>query len=119
MLQIISRQDAYEQGQKRYYTGVPCKWGHLSERYVRTQGCIDCLRQFSAKFRANPITRQLVPFSPKTLWVPVGMTPEQYALLLPYLNICAEHWARSNGILTEEMEAAYKWYANTPAAQKS
>lgn len=27
----------------RYFTGKPCKRGHLSERYLSTRGCVECL----------------------------------------------------------------------------
>jgi hypothetical protein len=36
------RERALAEGRKRYYTGVPCKYGHLSDRYVRTYGCVAC-----------------------------------------------------------------------------
>ena len=43
-MQIIDRTEAARRGQKRYFTGRECVWGHLSERYVSTQACISCLR---------------------------------------------------------------------------
>lgn len=44
MPEIISRKDAIARGLKRYFTGKPCKHGHLSERYVPGD-CIACNRQ--------------------------------------------------------------------------
>lgn len=41
---LISRQDAIALGLKRYFTGVPCKYGHVSERYVLKSTCIECER---------------------------------------------------------------------------
>lgn len=38
----ITRREAKEQGLKRYFTGKPCKHGHISERYTRCGGCIKC-----------------------------------------------------------------------------
>ena len=29
-IQIISRKQAIAQGLKRYFTGKPCKWGHIA-----------------------------------------------------------------------------------------
>ena len=29
---------------KTYFTGVPCKNGHISERYVNGNGCLECLK---------------------------------------------------------------------------
>src|SRR5579859_512216 len=43
MLEVISRKDAHARGLKRFYTGKPCKGGHLSERYVVNGGCIACI----------------------------------------------------------------------------
>jgi hypothetical protein len=43
-MQIIERSEASRRGMKRYFTGRECVRGHLSERYVSTQGCLACLR---------------------------------------------------------------------------
>jgi hypothetical protein len=40
---ISSRTVARAAGLKRFFTGRPCKHGHLSERYVSTGSCIACL----------------------------------------------------------------------------
>src|SRR6476660_7640656 len=40
--QIISRADARTQGLKRYFTGKPCKRGHLAERYTAKAVCVAC-----------------------------------------------------------------------------
>lgn len=37
-----TRAAAVESGDKRYFTGIPCKKGHYSERYTSTGGCILC-----------------------------------------------------------------------------
>lgn len=39
---IISRQAARLAGLTRYYTGIPCKRGHVAERYVSTSQCSLC-----------------------------------------------------------------------------
>lgn len=39
---IISRTEAKAIGLKRYFTGVPCKKGHISERQVCSWGCMAC-----------------------------------------------------------------------------
>jgi hypothetical protein len=36
---IISRQEARERGLKRYFTGKPCKYGFVCERWVANRGC--------------------------------------------------------------------------------
>ena len=40
-MNIVSRKEAIAKGLKRYFTGKPCKHGHLCERTVST-GCITC-----------------------------------------------------------------------------
>jgi len=42
-MKIITRKEAIEQGLKRYFTGKPCKRGHISERFVSTCNCIECI----------------------------------------------------------------------------
>ncbi len=42
MQKIILRNEAKKLGKKRYYNGIPCPRGHLSERYVCSGGCIEC-----------------------------------------------------------------------------
>lgn len=54
-MKIISRSEAKAAGLKRYFTGKPCKHGHVSARYVVDHACVECKdaqrRQFAA---ANP-----------------------------------------------------------------
>lgn len=40
----ISRQEAIEMGLLRYYTGKPCKNGHVCERLVSCWTCVECNR---------------------------------------------------------------------------
>lgn len=40
---IISRQTAIRERRIRYFTGEPCKHGHVAERYTKTAGCVECL----------------------------------------------------------------------------
>jgi len=52
---IISRAEAKEQGLKRYFTGKPCKHGHVSERRVSKSDCIECKKKYNKRFyEANP-----------------------------------------------------------------
>jgi 5-methylcytosine-specific restriction endonuclease McrA len=39
------RAAAISGGLKRYFTGKPCKHGHVSERYASTGGCVECSRK--------------------------------------------------------------------------
>lgn len=46
MPQIVSRKDAKALGLKRYFTGVPCPRGHVSDRYVANSACAGCLSEW-------------------------------------------------------------------------
>jgi hypothetical protein len=51
MHEIISRKDAKAAGDRYYFTGRPCKRGHIELRYVSDKNCCICARQAAEKFR--------------------------------------------------------------------
>ncbi len=42
---IISRKEARDAGMLRYFTGKPCKHGHITERQVSSGNCFQCSRE--------------------------------------------------------------------------
>jgi 5-methylcytosine-specific restriction endonuclease McrA len=46
-VQIITKAEAKAAGLKRYFTGRPCKNGHIAERYLGGGGCVECIKQHS------------------------------------------------------------------------
>lgn len=44
-MQIISRSEAIATGSSRYFTGTPCKSGHVCERRVSDWKCVACHRE--------------------------------------------------------------------------
>lgn len=42
--ELITRQEAKAAGLKRYFTGQPCRHGHISERQATTSVCVQCYR---------------------------------------------------------------------------
>jgi Recombination endonuclease VII len=57
--QIITRVDAKAAGLTRYFTGKPCKHGHVSDRDVSSHTCGECLRIKQAEWvKANPEKRR-------------------------------------------------------------
>lgn len=53
------RQKALLSGLPQYFTGKPCKFGHVSERATRTGNCIECNRIASlAHYAAHPDRRK-------------------------------------------------------------
>jgi len=45
--EIITRKEAIERGLKRYFTGKPCKNGHVEERHTKYRECMQCNREAS------------------------------------------------------------------------
>lgn len=41
--ELVSRNAAASRSLPRFFTGKPCRWGHISERYVKGGGCIQCM----------------------------------------------------------------------------
>jgi hypothetical protein len=55
MTKIISRSEAEAAGLKHYFTGKPCKRGHVAERFVSTKTCMHCSRESTIAWQAaNP-----------------------------------------------------------------
>ena len=52
-MNIIKRKQAISKGLKRYFTGVPCKNGHISERATNGWYCIECNAQTQKENREN------------------------------------------------------------------
>lgn len=48
-MQVITRKEAVQQGLSRYYTGEPCKYGHIAERNRSNGGCLICLNEKQKK----------------------------------------------------------------------
>lgn len=52
---LRSRSEARVQGLLTYFTGKPCKYGHVAERHVSNLTCLECNRIKSRKFtQENP-----------------------------------------------------------------
>lgn len=49
LIHIIPRKKAKEIGLQFYFTGKPCKYGHISERYVRNGLCVHCDREYKSE----------------------------------------------------------------------
>ena len=50
-MQIILRKEAKALGLPRYFTGQPCKHGHIAERSTSGGGCFDCRNQYQRENR--------------------------------------------------------------------
>lgn len=52
-MQVISKQQAKELGLKRYFTGLPCKNGHVDEIQISNNFCIACGKELATKWKKN------------------------------------------------------------------
>jgi len=52
-MKIIARKQAMAAGLKRYFTGEPCKHGHVCERTVLRSDCVECLKLRQTATRAK------------------------------------------------------------------
>jgi hypothetical protein len=50
-VQIISREEAEKLGFKRFFSGVPCKNGHISERFLAKKACVKCREEYLIKWK--------------------------------------------------------------------
>lgn len=50
---IVGRQEAQERGLKQYFTGKPCKYGHIDWRFVSSRKCLACHRSFNSEIFAR------------------------------------------------------------------
>jgi hypothetical protein len=44
-MKIITRETALKQGLAWYFTGKPCKYGHVTKRHVNGRGCTACNKE--------------------------------------------------------------------------
>jgi hypothetical protein len=50
-MELISKEEAIKLNQNKYFTGVPCDKGHLSQRYTNCDKCIECNALYCKKRR--------------------------------------------------------------------
>jgi len=48
-MEKITRQEAKERKLPRYFSGIPCKRGHVCERYTSSGLCVECAKHHSRK----------------------------------------------------------------------
>lgn len=52
-MDTITRAQARAQGRKRFFTGEPCRKGHIAQRYVTTGNCLACLAAANENWRTD------------------------------------------------------------------
>lgn len=43
-VEVISRMDAARAKLNRFFTGKPCRAGHVAQRYVLSGSCVECTK---------------------------------------------------------------------------
>lgn len=51
VMKTLTRKMALTRGLKKYYTGLPCKQGHLAERWTITSTCCQCTLESNKRGR--------------------------------------------------------------------
>lgn len=62
-MEIISRVDAAKKGLSKFYTGKPCRKGHLSERYTINGVCCECLPESARESFMQQAQQQRTQFA--------------------------------------------------------
>jgi hypothetical protein len=104
MPKIITREGAIALGLKRYFTGEPCKHGHVCERYLSGQ-CVDCQRAHSRRqHAANPEKHR-------------AESRKRYAANPEKHRAYSREWRAENPEI--KREAGRKWAAANPEKRRA
>lgn len=49
-LKVITRKEAAKQKLKRFFTGKECVRGHIAERFISSQTCVECAKENTRKY---------------------------------------------------------------------
>ena len=102
----ITRIAAADAGLNRFFTGLPCKRGHIAERQVSNGGCILCMNPL--KSRPGATSRMTQAWQP-TLQVPYWFEAAHFDLLQPAMQQYVENVATK---WLDDAEAARSAAAN-------
>lgn len=81
-MHILSRTDAISCNSHLYFTGKPCKNGHLSERYTKTCVCVQCNRTNALK-----VTRQMNLAAQGVMPITLRARASDHPALLAYCDM--------------------------------
>lgn len=103
-MDTISRVDAHKQGRRKFFTGKPCKNGHLAERYTTSGACTQCAQAFH-KMPPGP-SPELAPVVLPVVYLP-SVTPAQLDELGDYVAQCVVAWVEFKGLMTDGIARGY------------
>lgn len=89
-MEKLSRSRAIETGSYLYFTGEPCKHGHVAQRYTRTCVCTECHKQNNARQ-----TRRLNESLQGVRTITLRAHPDDVVSLQQYVDLlCAQRGLR-------------------------
>lgn len=94
----MTRMEALAARLETYNTGKPCKYGHTSDRKTKTGACIECRREYYAKYRnvnATVIAKQQREWRERN----------KERLLEPQRQRNREYYARNKAIIIDRQKA--------------
>lgn len=91
---IITRNYAKANSLTRYFTGKPCRRGHVCERFTSNGACVRCVMKYSVN--AHPIADNLKPYVPAQLWIVKGFPDNYHEALAKYLQQCVNSFCDLN-----------------------
>ena len=59
-----TRAEAIARGDEYYFTGMPCKHGHVAKRITNARHCTECLKARSEKNKGRQLKRSKTPREP-------------------------------------------------------
>jgi len=105
-MNIITRAEAKEQGLKRYFTGKPCKHGHVSERLVSAQ-CVECVVKWR-KENKGAIAAQVKKWREENKDA-AAQAKEYYEKNKAYYAVKNKIWREENkGVIAVKQKKYYK-----------
>lgn len=119
-LEISSRDEAIASGQQTYFTGKPCKRGHLSPRYACSRNCIPCLNdQSTSRYENNKVVelqRAAIRYQKNKEVIKAGV--KRWKELNPARKKALnDRWAAENR--DKVMQSRKNWEAENPEAHKA
>lgn len=84
-METMTRREAAEKGLTKYFTGRPCKRGHLTHRYVASGNCSKCSSLRGAKYsKTLQKTRKSVGLVEYNRTVPTALAETLDAVIAAY-----------------------------------
>jgi len=114
-MKIITKTEAKRQGLTQYYTGKPCKNGHVATRYTKTSRCSECKKNNDTNSYTGYNTAQLKYRNSEKgkenryrLWLKFkyGITPEQWNVMYTKQNGCCAICKKQSGKLKSNRKLA-------------